>query len=261
MTMAFVDANGIRIHYEFSGSDGLPVVVFSHSLGANLGMWEAQAGALAGRFRVLRYDGRGHGESSVPAGPYTAGDLGRDVLGLLDALEIGQANFCGLSMGGVVGQWLGIHAPQRLKRLVLADTAAKIGNEEIWNARVATVEREGLAPVIPGTLERWYTAEFRAAHPKIVRSTEAMLQATSPAGYAACCAALRDTDFRAGLGGVSVPSLVIAGASDPVTTPGDGRFLAGAIAGAQYVELAAAHLSNVEAAEAFNAALLRFLAD
>jgi 3-oxoadipate enol-lactonase len=259
--MAFVDANGIRIHYEFSGNEGLPVVVFSHVLGANLSMWEPQVRALEGRFRVLRYDGRGHGASSVPEGPYALGDLGRDVLGLLDALAIGRVNFCGLSIGGMVGQWLGIHAPQRLNRLVLANTAAKIGSEEIWNARVALVEREGLAPVIPGALERWLTAGLRAAHPEIARWAEAMMRATNPAGYMACCMALRDTDFRASLGGIALPVLVIAGSDDPVTTPADGRFLAEAISGARYVELQAAHLSNVEAADAFNAILLEFLGD
>ncbi len=261
MTMAFVDANGIRVQYELSGSEGLPVVVFSHVLGANLSMWEPQVLALAGRFRVLRYDGRGHGMSSVPEGPYALADLGRDVLGLLDALAIGRVNFCGLSIGGLVGQWLGIQAPERLNRLVLANTAAKIGSEEIWNARVELVEREGLAPVIPGALERWLTAGFRAAHPEIARSAEAMMQATSPAGYMACCMALRDADFRARLGGVALPVLVIAGIDDPVTTPGDGRFLAEAFSGARYVELQAAHLSNVDAADAFNAVLLEFLGD
>jgi 3-oxoadipate enol-lactonase len=258
--MAFLETNGIRIHYELSGSAGLPVLVFSHSLGSSLELWEPQLAALAEKRRVLRYDTRGHGASACPAGPYNVDELGADVLGLLDALEIAQVDFCGLSMGGVIGQWLAMHAPQRLRRLALANTAAKIGTAEIWNARIATVELEGLDTVIPGTLERWFTAPFRSSHPAVIAKTEAMIRGTASEGYKACCAALRDADFRESAKTINVPTLLIAGTSDPVTTPADLRFLAGVIANSQLVELSAAHLSNVEAAEAFNQALLHFLA-
>lgn len=258
--MAFLETNGIRTHYELSGSAELPVLVFSHSLGVNLEMWEPQLEALVQKRRVLRYDTRGHGASACPSGPYTAEDLGTDILGMLDALDIAQADFCGLSMGGVVGQWLGIHAPHRLRKLVLANTAAKIGTAEIWNGRLATVEREGLDSVIPGTLERWFTAPFRESPPAVIAKTEAMLRRTASEGYSACCGALRDADFRESAKTITVPTLLIASTSDPVTPPADLRFLASAIPGSQLVELSAAHLSNVEAAEAFNQELLHFLA-
>jgi 3-oxoadipate enol-lactonase len=257
--MAFAELDGVRIRYELTGDPGLPVLLMSHSLGADLTMWEPQLAALAPHARVLRYDARGHGGSSIPDGPYTTADLGGDVLALLDALGIPQASFCGLSMGGVVGQWLGIHAQDRIQRLVLADTAAKIGTEEGWNTRIETVLRNGLNSIIPGTLERWFTAPFRAAQPETIARTAAVLGATSAKGYAACCAAIRDADFRSGVRQIKVPTLIIAGREDPVTSTQDGAFLAEAIAGSRYMELAAAHLSNVEAASTFNAELISFL--
>jgi len=257
--MAFAELDGARIHYEINGEAGLPVLVLSNSLGVNLVMWEPQLGVLAPHFRVLRYDQRGHGKSSVPPGPYSIDQLGSDVLGLLDALETPRGSFCGISMGGLTGQWLGVNAPERLDKLVLANTAAKIGVEDVWNGRISTVLSEGLNSVIPGTLERWFSAEFRAAHPAIISATSAMLHATDVQGYAGCCAAIRDADFREAVRTTSTPTLVIAGTHDPVATPADGRFLASNIAGAKYVELPTAHLSNVEGSDQFNAVLLEFL--
>jgi len=259
--MAFTDFEGFRLHYELTGDRSLPVLVLSNSLGANLAMWEPQLAALAPRFSILRYDNRGHGQSSAPAGPYAIEDLGRDVLHLLDALGIERASFCGLSLGGVVGQWLGIHAGHRLNKLILANTAAKIGVPEVWNTRIELVLREGLKPVIPGTLERWFTPAFHARQPAVVRATAAMIETTDVPAYAACCAAIRDADFRLSLSKMQTPALVLSGAYDPVTPPQDGRYLADNIPGAHYVELAAAHLSNTEDAAGFNAALLRFLAE
>ena len=257
--MTFVDFEGIRLHYQLTGDSSLPVLVFSNSLGADLSMWEPQLGALAPHFRILRYDNRGQGGSSASAGPHTIEGLSRDVLRLLDSLQIERASFCGISMGGVIGQWLGIHAADRLHKLVLANTAAKIGVPDAWNARIELVLREGLDPVIPGTLERWFTPAFHAEHPETIVATAAMLRGANVTAYAACCTAIRDADFRASLSAIVAPTLVLTGTSDPVTTPEDGRFLAGNIPDASYVELAAAHLSNVEAAAAFNAALLDFL--
>jgi 3-oxoadipate enol-lactonase len=257
--MAFADFEGIRLHYQLTGDSTLPVLVFSNSLGADLSMWEPQLAALAPHFRILRYDNRGHGQSSASAGPFAIEDLGRDVLRLLDALQVERASFCGISMGGVIGQWLGIHVADRLHKLVLANTAAKIGVPDVWNARIELVLREGLDPVIPGTLERWFTPGFHAAHPEVIEATDAMLRGTNVPAYAACCAAIRDADFRSRLSAIAVPTLVLAGTHDPVTTPQDGRYLADNIPAANYIELNAAHLSNVEAAAAFNAKLLEFL--
>jgi 3-oxoadipate enol-lactonase len=261
LRMVFAELDGLRIHYELSGDAGKPLLVLSHSLGVAMAMWDPQLDMLGSHYRLLRYDTRGHGRSSVAAGSYSIHELAEDVLRLMDLLGIRKASFCGISMGGVVGQWLGIHASNRLEKLVLANTAAKIGSAEIWNGRIATVLAQGLEPVIEGTLERWFTAEFSQAHPEVVGSTRAMLGSTEVAGYVGCCAAIRDADFREELSSISVPMLIVCGTYDPVTTVADGHFLAAQIPGAKLVELSAAHLSNIEAASEFNLELLQFLTD
>ena len=162
-------------------------------------------------------------------------------------------------MGGVIGQWLAINAPSRIQKLVLASTAAMIGTAETWNARIAAVMQDGLQSIIPGTLERWFTAGCRASAPEIVADTATSLEATTGQGYLACCAAIRDADFRADLPKITAPTLVISGIDDPVTPPKDGQFLARNIAGAVFIELPAAHLANIESAKKFNVALVEFL--
>jgi 3-oxoadipate enol-lactonase len=261
LEMSFAEINGLKMHYELAGEAGRPVLVFSNSLGASLAVWDAQAEALGGDFQILRYDTRGHGQSTAGESPLSVADLAHDVLGLLDSLNMQRVSFCGLSMGGSIGQWLGIHAPNRLDNLILANTAAKIGNAQTWNARIATVMQDGLRTVIPGTLERWFTAAFRAEHPETISFIRKMLEGTDVHGYAACCGAIRDADFRAELTNIATPTLVVAGSDDPVTTPADGQFLTSSIPGARYVELKAAHLSNLGAASEFNAELLKFLRD
>lgn len=257
--MPFADVDGLRIHHELDGPAAGPVLVLSSSLGTDHRLWTPQLPALAERFRVLRYDMRGHGTSSVPPGPWDVAALGRDVLGLLDRLAIREVSFCGLSLGGMIGMWLGVNAPERIHRLVLANTAARIGPPATWDARIAAVEQGGLVAVADGVLGRWFTPGFRAAQPGEVERARGMLLATPPAGYAAACGAIRDMDQRSAVAGIRAPTLVIAGASDEATPPADGRFLAERIPGARYVELAAAHLSNVEAAEPFTRAVVRFL--
>ena len=260
--MAFLDLHDVRLHYEFEQQPDRDVLVFSNSLGSNLSMWSPQMRPLGEQFSLLRYDSRGHGESSVPPYPYTIEQMSKDVLALLDGLGLERVHFCGLSLGGVVGQWLGAHAPARLKSLVLCSTAAKIGNEASWNERIATVRREGLASVVPGTLERWFTPAFRQGSPALlstVKLTGAMLMSADPAGYAASCAALRDCDQREAVKGIQVPTLVVFGRYDPVTTPQDADYLLRTIMGSRPLELPAAHLSNVEAALEFNAGVKNFL--
>jgi 3-oxoadipate enol-lactonase len=159
----------------------------------------------------------------------------------------------------LVGQWLGLHATDRLHRLVLANTAAKIGETDAWNTRVATVRKDGMSAIVPGTMERWFTGDFRERNPVLIAATEATLASTDPEGYVACCAVVRDADFRASVQQISVPTMVIAGSFDPATPPSDGRFLAGNIPGAEYLELSAAHISCVEAGDEFSDALIRFL--
>lgn len=257
--MPFADLKNVRLRYELTGSDAHPVLVLSNSLGVGLEMWNPQIAAFSAHFSVLRYDTRGFGASSAPPGPYSLGQLGTDVLELLDSLGIREAYFCGVSMGGQTGQWLGIHAAHRTRKIVIASTAAKIGTAESWNARIATVQAEGVGSVAQGTLGRWFTADFRAQNAAAIAPVEAMLGSASVEGYIANCAAVRDADFREELHRISVPTLVISGVHDVSTTVQDGRFLADRIPGARFMELKAAHLCNVEAADAFNAAILEFL--
>jgi len=257
----FAELPDVRLHYRFDGADDAPVVMLSNSLGTNLSMWDAQLPALTRRFRVLRYDSRGHGQSAVTPGPYTIEQLARDALGLLDALGLAQVRFCGLSMGGMVGQWLGANAAQRLSRLVLCNTAARIGAPDIWNARIDAVNKGGMAAIAESVIARWYTAPFFAAAPNAISATRNMLLTTPAAGYVASCAAVRDMDQRESVSRISVSTLIIAGAHDAVTPPSEGRYLAERIAGTKYAELAAAHLSNIEAEMAFTSALSEFLAD
>lgn len=257
--MPFADLKDVRLRYELSGNNASPVLILSNSLGAAFEMWDPQMAAFSKDFRVLRYDTRGLGQSSVPNGPYTVEQLGADLLNLLDALHIKEAFFCGVSMGGQLGQWLGIHASERIPRIVIAATAAKIGTVESWNSRIATVQAEGVGPVIPGTLERWFTAGFRSRYPGAVALIENMLRSVSPEGYAANCAAVRDADFRNNLNRINARTLVLSGTHDVSTTVDDGQFLADSISGAHFIELNAAHLCNVEAADAFNEAVSEFL--
>ena len=248
------------LHYELTGPANAPVVVFSNSLGADLSMWDMQAPELSRHFRVLRYDTRGHGKSSLPAAPHDVASLGGDLLGLLDSLSLSQVSFCGLSLGAMTGMWLALHAPQRLRKLILCSGAAKIGTQETWNTRIELVNHSGMQAVVPGILERWFTADFRMRSPEAVKATQVMLERASVSGYIAGCAAVRDTDLRQILHEIAVPTLVVNGASDPVTPPADGKFLAERIPAARYTELAGAHLFNVESSHEFTREILQFLA-
>jgi len=215
--------------------------------------------ALAGRFRVLRYDARGHGRSTATPGPYTIEQLSRDVIALLDALGIERADFCGLSIGGLLGMWLGAHAGPRIRKLALSNTAARIGSAERWDARIQGVLRLGTGALVADVIPRWFTPAFRERAPEVVARAARMLEATSAEGYAASSAAIRDADLEPALAQIRSPTLVLAGRDDPATPASDGRFIADRVAGARFVELPAAHLANLEAPVAFNAELLGFL--
>ncbi|MCL7461323.1 3-oxoadipate enol-lactonase [Pseudomonas sp. NW5] len=250
------------LNYQLDGPVDAPVLVLSNSLGTDLHMWDAQIPAFTQHFRVLRFDTRGHGASLATEGFYSIEQLGRDVLALLDALNIDKAAFCGLSMGGLIGQWLGIHAGERLTRLVLCNTAAKIANDQVWNTRIETVlagGQQAMRDLRDASIARWFTAEFAAAHPEQAEPIVGMLASTSPQGYAANCAAVRDADYREQIGAIRVPTLIVCGSADAVTTPDDGRFMQARIQGAELVEFHAAHLSNVEAGADFSNAVLAFL--
>lgn len=251
--------DGCRLAWRMDGPADAPVLVLSNSLGTAMAMWEDQVPALARRFRVLRYDTRGHGASSVMPGDTSLDRLGRDVLGLLDALGIVRAHFCGLSLGGMTGQWLGVHAPDRIDRLVIANSSSFMGPAESWQQRMNTVREQGMAAITQAVLDRWFTPGFVASGAPGLARTHEQLLATAPGGYAACCAAIRDMDLRPVVHLVDRPTLVIAGSQDPATPPDHAQAIASAIAGARLVSLEAAHLSNIEQPAAFTATLLDFL--
>lgn len=247
------------IAYTLEGPPDAPVAVLSNSLGTTMSMWDAQAAALAPDFRVLRYDTRGHGASGGCGDACTLDVLGGDVLRLLDALDIEQAHFCGISMGGLTGLWLGVHAGQRLRSLVVANSAACIGSAAAWQERAAQVEAHGMDGVADGAAGRWFTPAFIERAPGVVAALVDDLRHCPPAGYAACCRALAGADLRERIGAIAVPTLLIGGRHDPVTTVADLDFMGTRIPGAQQVILDASHLSNIEAKDAFSDALRAFL--
>jgi 3-oxoadipate enol-lactonase len=259
MSTADISVQHERFNCRLDGPERAPLVVLSNSLGTNLSMWEEQMPKLTRRFRVLRYDMRGHGASSVTPGPYTVAQLGRDVLGLLEAIKVSRVHFCGLSLGGMIGMWLALNAPERIDRLVLANTAPQIGSAEMWNTRIESVHKGGLEAIADGVMERWFSRGFRDRKPEAVARMRAMLTSTSPDGYVAACAAVRDMDQRDVIRAIRQPTLIVAGTHDASTPPAEGRKMAEAIAGARYVELDAAHISNIEAADPFTAELTGFL--
>jgi 3-oxoadipate enol-lactonase len=257
--MPFAQLEDVRIHYDLAGPTNAPALVFSNSLGENFSMWDPQMPVFQKTFRVLRYDTRGHGQSSVTLGPYTIEQLAGDVLALLDKLGFERVHFCGLSMGGQTGMWLALNAGARLHKLVLCNTAAKIGTPEMWNPRIEIVRKSGMKSISQAVMERWFSAEYRAKSPDIVATTQRMLEGANPDGYIANCAAVRDFDARETVAGIHIPTLVISGTHDAATTPADGRYLAEHIAGARYAELNAAHLSNIEDRDRFNSEASKFL--
>ncbi|MGB6191500.1 MAG: 3-oxoadipate enol-lactonase [Terracidiphilus sp.] len=257
--MPTVESNGARLHYEVSGGTDAPNLVLLNSLGSNLQMWDRVLPEFEEKFRVLRSDMRGHGRSEVAAEAFTIEQLGRDVLKLMDEVKAEKASICGVSLGGLAGLWLGIYAPDRVERLILANTAAKIGTKEIWEQRIEAVKANGMAALAAATLERWYTPVYRQEHPEEMEKIRRMIAATDPQGYAACCAVLRDADLRAEAAGVRAVTLVIAGAHDPATPPADGRALHTAIEHSRYVEFDASHMSAWECAADFAGAVVEHL--
>jgi 3-oxoadipate enol-lactonase len=263
--MPIISINKIQINYQFDDFNQREVLIFSNSLGTDLSMWEQQVDILSHHFNILRYDTRGHGQSinsenqnqSEPY-EYDIATLGQDVLGLMDYLKIEKAHFCGLSMGGLIGQWLGINAPDRFEKIIIANTAAKIGNTEGWNQRIKYVSENGLESITSATAERWFTESFRTQQPQIIKQVLDNFIKTDLAGYTACCASVRDADFRTQLHNLEVPTLVISGSKDPVTTVEDAKFLAKRIPVASHVSLSAAHLSNMEKGEEFSKLILHF---
>ena len=258
--MPFATVNGTRIFYRLEGQSGKPVLVFSHSISTDHGMWAQQAADLLPHFQILRYDTRGHGASDAPAGEYSIELLGCDLVALTDLLGIANFVFCGLSLGGAIGQWLAAHVSDRLTRLVLANTSPQFTPRSNWEKRIEAVSAGGMASVKELAMQRFFSAETLARNEPYTGSIKSVFLGTNSVGYLGCCAALRDFDSRPWLSHISVPTLIITGDRD-VSTPwdGHGEILAREISRAQSLRLPAAHLSNLERPRSFSAALLGFL--
>jgi 3-oxoadipate enol-lactonase len=240
----------VEVHHTVEGPDGAPVVVFSNSLGTTGQMWDAQAAALSKDLRVVRYASRGHGETPASPGPYTVADLAGDVIALLDRLDIERASFCGLSIGGMTGMWLGVNGPERVERLAICCTAKQLPPSSMWIERAAQVRAEGMDSVIEATIERWFTPEFRESAPESVERIRAIFLETDPEGYAGHCEALAEFDMRDQLDAISAPTLVIGGADDPVGTPERVAAIGEEIEDSRVVVLPnARHLAAVEQAD------------
>ncbi|CAG4890182.1 3-oxoadipate enol-lactonase [Paraburkholderia saeva] len=261
--MPYAAVNGTELHYRVDGeqNSNAPWIVFSNSLGSDLSMWTPQVAAFSKHFRVLRYDTRGHGHSAAPQGPYTIEQLTGDVIGLMDTLKIDRAHFCGLSMGGLTGVGLAARHADRLNRVVLCNTAARIGSPEVWVPRAARARGEGMLALSDAVLPRWFTAGFFEREPLMLAQIRDVFVHTDNEGYASNCEAIDATDLRPEAPGIRLPVLVISGTHDLAATPAQGRELAEAIPGARYVELDASHISNIEQADIFTKTVLDFLAE
>lgn len=233
-------------------------LLFSNSLGTDHTMWEGQIDILSHHFNIVRYDTRGHGQSDIPENDITIADLGNDVIALLNELSVNKAYFCGISMGGLIGQWLGINHPKRFKKIIISNTAAKIGTADSWDARIQQVTNHGMASILTGTAERWFTPQFRAVQPDEVNNILERFKNNNVKGYSACCRAIGAADFRNNLYELEVPTLVISGIRDEVTTVADGKYMAKRIPVASHIQLDAAHLSNIEQPEEFAKHILHF---
>tara|TARA_R110002096_G_scaffold383566_4_gene577434 strand:- start:1238 stop:2059 length:822 start_codon:yes stop_codon:yes gene_type:complete len=256
-----VTANGLRINYKLDGPEDGPVVMLSNSLLSNLTMWDDQTAALTGAgFRVLRHDTRGHGGTAAPDVPYSIRMFADDAAALLAALDIARVHFVGLSMGGFIAQLMAVHHPGKIASLCLCDTACVMPPADLWNDRIRTATQSGVAALVRGTLQRWFTEPFHGAHPEAIARVRAMIEASPLVGYLRCAAAIRDMDQYALLGQITVPTRIIVGEEDPACPVAAARVLHSGIAGSELVIIPdAAHLPNIEKADAFNAALLGFL--
>jgi 3-oxoadipate enol-lactonase len=251
--------DGCVIHVEIEGPQNAPVLMTSNSLGTNLHMWDDQVASWTRHFRLVRYDRRGHGQSSVPKGPYTMERLGRDVLAVIDALDVARINWCGLSMGGMVGQWLGAHAPGRIDKLVLSNTSSFFPDKSIWEGRLKTVRDKGLAAIVDANMERWFTKDFRERSPQAIAKMREIFLATKADGYIGCGEAIRDMDHRPLLPKIGAPTLVIAGKHDPATTLEANEFICEHIPNADIAVLDTAHIANVEQPKLYADTVFEFL--
>jgi 3-oxoadipate enol-lactonase len=257
--VAVIDADGCPLYVEVEGPQTAPALMLSNALGTNLRLWDEQAKVWARHFQVVRYDRRGHGKSGVTPGPYSMQRFGRDALAIMDGLSLPKVHWCGLSLGGMVGQWLAAHAPQRIDKLIVANTSSYYADKGAWNDRIKAIGERGLAAIADGLMTLWFTADFRARAPDTVARMKAMLVTTPLAGYVASCEAVRDMDHREMLHKISASTLVIAGRHDVAIPVEAAAFIRNRVPGAALTMLDAAHISNIEQPAVFTADVLGFL--
>lgn len=257
--MPNIEREGASIWYDVEGRDDAPPLLLIHSLATTHELWSRQMPSLAGSFRTIRYDMRGHGRSTAPAGDFTIEQLGLDALAVLDAAGAPRADIAGVSLGGLTAIWLGEHAPRRVRRLVLANTAARIGTSDSWSARIRVVREGGMEVAAELAIPRWFTDEFREDHADVIAAYRAMVLACPLETYVGACAALRDADLRPDAHRIAAPTLVVAGSEDTSTPPADSELIRDTLPNAHMELLHAAHLSNVERADEFTELLRGFL--
>ena len=257
--MPMIQSDGCKLYVDVQGDTDAPALMLSNSLGTTHRMWDDQVKPFTQHFRLVRYDRRGHGQSGCPKGPYTMEQLGRDVLAIIDVLDVEKMHWCGLSMGGMVGMWLGANAPERINKLILSNTAAYYADKTPWNDRIRTVREKGLASIVNANMERWFTKDFRARSPQALQRMADMFLTTPLEGYVGCCEAVRDMDHREILKEIAAPTLVIAGRHDPATTVENAEFIRSRIPRANMTLVDAAHISNVEQPHDYAEIVLGFL--
>jgi 3-oxoadipate enol-lactonase len=257
--MPTIDADGCPLNISVEGPENAPTLMLCNSLGTDLHMWDDQTPIWSKNFRLIRYDRRGHGKSGVPKGPYSMERLGRDALAIMDKLGVKRTNWCGLSLGGMVGMWLGANAPDRFERIIISNTVPYYAVKDTWNDRIKIIRDKGLAPIVDANLERWFSKEFRERAPQAIARMRDMFLATPVDGYVACCEAIRDMDHRDLLAKITAPTLVIAGSRDPATSVKDAEFIQSRIPDAMMTVIEAAHISNVEQPAAYGKAVVDFL--
>ena len=249
----------VFLNYQTFGKTSKPPLVFANSLGTTYQMWQAQINALQEDFFIICYDMRGHGASNTPRGEWQIADLAADVLGLLDYLNINKSSFCGISMGGLLGQYLAIYHGDVFSRIIVSNTAAKIGQSQAWHERIALICDQGLMPIAKTAASRWFTDDFIVNNQEVIDKLSQELALGASDGYAKCCAILASTDLRTDIANAVVPMLVIAGEHDPITTVADGEYIVSTASNAQLITLSASHIANIEQADGFNAAIRAFL--
>jgi 3-oxoadipate enol-lactonase len=258
--LEYVSTNGIKMAYRFDGPEDAPVLVLSNSLMSTHRMWDPQMTAFTASYRVLRYDTRGHGATGTTEGAYSIDMLARDAEALIETLGVGPVHFLGLSMGGMIAQRLAVNRPDLVRSLLLCDTASEMPTRDMWNERIATAESKGIEGLLAGTIKRWFTPAFVAQSPAAVGFVEAMIRDTGGPGYIGCASAVRDMSQTDILQQIGQPTLILVGAEDPACTPAQSLVLHENIANSRHVVLEdAAHLSNIEKPDEFNAAVLSFL--